>query len=531
MKYRLFLCLIALLLVAALSLPVLAQEADEGILEPYITVEGDLNTGEQAIWRFRGIEGSVVSIYVQPSEGSSLDPTVTLGSTSGGMLVSGDDVAYPGALDALLQAVTLPRTDTYTVTVSGYGETSGGYHLLLTYGYPQAQLADDFEADTTTWEASSDVILDQVVGQLTLSVQGTAIRGYALPTEATLTVNDTGDAGGDTAAAALMQYDDFYLDAEMVNVSGRPGWRAGLMLRRTGNVYYAVMVNHQGQWRMIRVDRSGERVLRDWTSHPAIVAGTDSFRLGVLANQAAFDVFYNGAFVGQAVDTDRPLLSGEIGLYIETPDSIGAQSQAGFEVITLTTPLRLGNTEIIPMQLMPGVQALTLQELERRRMIAPGGQAGLTVAESFSQRINPGVSRVLLGRGVTYGDLVISTDLIWQTGGSGVAGCGLVLGSLSETEYSLAFIDQTGGYGLASRAGDQFAPGLFAETDAAPSGSQNLLVIRQGDQAYLYVNRRYAGQTSLTAGEGEIGVAVVNYESIDTTCRFNNTWVWQLSGE
>ena len=526
MKYRLFLCMIAFLLAFSLPtvVPVTAQEPEEGMLEPYIAVEGELSPGEEAVWRFRGIEGSVISIYGQPSEGSSLDPTLTLGSTSGGTLVSSDDIAYPGTLDALLQAVTLPRTDTYTVTISAYGETSGGYRLLLTNGYPQVTLTDDFEADTTTWQATADVILDQIIGQLTLSAQGTLTRGYAQPTAATVAAN------GDESSTAPTEYDDFYVDAELVNVSGRSGWRAGMMLRRTAAVYYAVMVNHQGQWRMIRVDRSGERVLRDWTSHPAIVAGQENFRLGVLANQAAFDVFYNGAFVGQAVDTQQPLLSGEIGLYIETTDNIDSQSQASFENITLTTPLTVGDAEIIPMQLMPGVQSLTIQELERRRVITPGGQTGLNVAESFSQRINPGVSRVLLGRGSTFGDLVISTDLTWQAGGTGVVGCGLVFGSASETDYSLAFIDQSGGYGLASRVEDSFTPGLFAETETAPSGTQNLLVIQQGEQAHFYVNRRYAGQTSLTTGAGEIGVAVVNYESIDTTCRFNNTWVWELAG-
>src|SRR5690606_7923079 len=161
----------------------------------------------------------VVSIYGQPSEGSSLDPTLTLGSTSGGTLVSSDDIAYPGTLDALLHAVTLPRTDTYTVTIRAYGEASGGYRLLRTTGCPQVMLTDDFEADATTWQATDDVILDQIVGQLTLSAQGIQTRGYAQPTAATVGAN------GDEESTATTEYTDFYLDAELVNVSGRSGWR------------------------------------------------------------------------------------------------------------------------------------------------------------------------------------------------------------------------------------------------------------------------------------------------------------------
>jgi hypothetical protein len=538
MKINLFLCLIvAAILTIAILTPndnrVQAQEPEEGVLEPYIPVEGDLSPGEQAVWRFRGVEGTVVSLYAQAADGSELDPALSLANNAGDVLVTNDDIAYPGNTAALLQAVTMPRTDTYAVTISAYGETSGGYRLTMTYGYPQVTLTDDFEAETTTWEASGDVVLDQIIGQLTLSASGTSTSGFALPTDATLPSDaeapDSAATDEPSSSPALDDYSDFYLDTELVNVSGGSGWRAGVVLRRTANVYYAVMVNEDGEWRMIRSNNGSETVLRDWNQHPAIVPGATDFRLGVLANGAAFDVFYDGAFVGQVVDRETPLTSGEIGLYVSTPDGAsGGQSQAGFADFYLTTPLMVGDAEVIPTQLMPGVQALTLQELERRRVIEPGGQLGLNVPESFVQRINPGVNRQALGGGTAFGDLVISTDVAWTAANSGVVGCGLVLASVSDTDYSLAFIDQSGGYGLASRVGDTFAPGLFSQLDTPPTGTQTLLVARVGDQAWLYVNSVYAGQTALAEDSGEIGVAVVNYESIDTTCRFTNTWVWSL---
>jgi ABC-type phosphate/phosphonate transport system substrate-binding protein len=532
MKIKLVLLLIALV-VLVIGFPsqtttsLRAQEPDEGILEPYTPVEGDLNTGEQAIWRFRAVEGTVVSLYAEAVDGS-LDPTLSLANNAGTALVTNDDIAYPGNTAALLQAVTMPRTDTYSVTITTYGETSGSYRLTMTFGYPQLMLTDDFEAETSTWEATEDVILDQIIGQLTLSADGTSTSGFAVPTAATLQ-NQSSESDATEGPVSLDHYEDFYLDAQLINVSGSAGWHAGFVLRRTANTYYAVMVNEDGQWRMIRMNSGSETVLRDWNPHPAIVPGTADFRLGILANGPAFDVFYDGAFIGQVVDADQPLLSGEIGLYVSTPEITSTQSQAGFDSVYLTTPVTLGEAEVIPTQLMPGVQALTLQELERRRVIEPGGQLGLNVTESFVQRINPGVNRLPLGGGTTYEDLVISTDVSWQTSNSGVVGCGLILGSTSESDYSLAFIDQSGGYGLASRVGESFTPGLFTQQETAPTGTQNLLVIRIGEQASLYINHRYVGQTMLTEGPGEIGVAVVNYETIDTTCRFTNTWVWQLN--
>lgn len=532
--------LIVLLLVA-ISFPdqtashLIAQEADEGLLEPYIPIEGNLTQGGLAVWRFRALEGTVVSLYAEALDDGTLDPTLSLANNAGTVLVTNDDIAYPGNTDSLLQAVTLPSTDTYSVTISAYGETSGGYRLTLSYGYPQLTLTDDFEAETSTWEGTGSVALDQIIGQLTLSANGAASSGFAVPTAATFQTQTetqptdptvTDEPTEDTSDG---DYSDFYLDAELVGVMGSAGWHAGLIVRRNANVYYAVMVNEDGEWRMIRDNNGSETVLREWNQHPAIVPGDTEFRLGVLANGAAFDVFYDGAFIGQVIDRDDPLLSGEIGLYVSTSEDSSGQSQAGFDTLYLTLPLRVGEAEVLPTQLMPGVQALTLQELERRRLIEPGGQIGFNVTESFVQRINPGVSRQLLGRGATYEDLVINTDVSWQAISDGVVGCGLILGSTSETDYSLAFIDQSGGYGLANRAGDTFAPGLFEQDAPAPNSTQNLLVIRTGELAYLYVNHRYVGQTTLTPGAGEIGVAVVNYESIDTTCRFTDTWVWALN--
>jgi hypothetical protein len=54
-----------------------------------------------------------------------------------------------------------------------------------------------------------------------------------------------------------------------------------------------------------------------------------------------------------------------------------------------------------------------------------------------------------------------------------------------------------------------------------------LLVILNERTLHYYVDGQYAGMLETTPTEGEIGIAVVNFEPISTSCRFNNIWVWR----
>lgn len=488
---------------------------DTQTLIPYTPAEGRIEAGQAGdTWTFDGSEGAVISLYAEGT-GDGLDPVLLLTDSAGEVLTYNDDIAYPGSPQALIQAVTLPYTDTYSVTVSDYAQSGGGYRLTLFHGYSQIVQAENFNDTETPWR-SADAVLDQAAGQLTLSLAGIAMDGIAL-----------------NPSAAQTDPADFYAEAVIASASGRNGWIAGLTLRQTGRAYYRLALNADGQWRMTLHTTSGEQVLRDWTSHPAIVAGEERFTLSVLANGGAFDVFYNGRYVGQALDSENTLISGDIGLYAATTDSAGSESQISFDALTVTTPYTLGDSEVLPMQIVAGTQALTIQELERRRIIPTGGTLALTVPESFGQRGTPGVNRVLLGRGTTFGDLVINTTLRWQTAASGVVGCGVIFGSESDSAYLLAYLDQTGGYGVSPLIGETFGAGIFGVLPAwsaeIAASAHHLLVIRRGDMVHYYVNRQYMGTArDLPTQPGEIGVAVVNYETIDTTCEFSDTWVWRL---
>lgn len=487
-------------------------------LSPYLPVEGAITAaGSVESWTFSGTEGGVISAWVQPLTDSALDPSITLTNSAGVVISTHDDIAYPGNLEALLQAVTLPRTDTYTLTVSGYGETIGNYRLTLYIGYPAVAWADDFNDDVANhWVGAQPYLaIDRAVGQMTLSLNESGQSGYVLYLPS-----------GEAAGTIPTSYDDFYLHAEIVNANGRNGWMAGFVLRQTHNAYYVLMVNHQGMWRFVLMSANEEQVLREWVSHPAIVANQSNFQLGVLANGSAFDVFYNGIYVGQAQDPAATLTQGTVGVWLGVPNTPNSSAQVAFDALTLTQARTLGDQTLLPMQLSVGGQALTVQELERRGVIPTGGKLALSVPQSSAQRINPGVNRIVLARGTQYGNMVLQTTLRWRAASSGVVGCGLVFANQSETDYALAYLDQSGGYGVSLRNGDTFAPGLYGENLNWTEGNQQLLLVRLGETVHYFINRQYVGTMRIPAQSGEIGVANVNYETIDTTCEFSDTWLW-----
>lgn len=490
-------------------------EAQATAITPLTPYEGTITVpGETQSWSFAGQEGGVVSVLVSATGG--LDPVLELRSSSGQVLITNDDFAYPGRRDALLQAITLPRIDTYTASVYGFGDTTGDYTLTLFPGYAETALNERFEP-LKRWQAdgTDSAALEAIDGQAVLTLDG--VRQFAR-------IEDS-EAG---------QFEDFFAQASIDVQRGR-GWRAGLALRGTDDGYYALALGESGSWRLDYIDRKGTaRPVRDWATHPAIVAGATRFTLGVLANGATFDVFYNGAWVGQAVETqtDTPDV-GLAGLYGATSDAVGSGMVSAYDNFMITLPLRLGDKEIVPTALIPGGQALTVQELERRRMIPTGGALGLTVPESSGRQVEPGVNRVLLGRGAMFNDYVLQTSFTLTTGlPEALVGCGLLLGHLSETEHAVAFLDRRGGYGISARGGENYAPGLFGENTLFAGGQRHtLIVVKQGSHAELFVDRQHVGGLDLPsamAAASQIGNAVVNYERSDTSCNFTDTWVWSL---
>ncbi|PJF24977.1 MAG: hypothetical protein CUN53_15100, partial [Phototrophicales bacterium] len=84
-------------------------------LPPNQTVTGVVPANGVSSWRFQAYTGGVMSFLVEGTDG--FDPILTLSDASGRELTGNDDFDYPDSTNALLEAVTLTRTNVYTVTI------------------------------------------------------------------------------------------------------------------------------------------------------------------------------------------------------------------------------------------------------------------------------------------------------------------------------------------------------------------------------------------------------------------------------
>jgi hypothetical protein len=495
---------IAFLLLALASVQVSHAQAVNR-LELFKTVESRLDIGGSQAWTFSAPEGMVLSFRVEKTSGD-IDPRFTIAGQNGQVLIGNDDYNYPKSRDALLEAITIPRTDTYTLTVSALGRTSGSYKITMLTGYAVLKFQDNF-TDKSKWKSSNDALsINLQNNQAALTLEGTAQSAVAVR------------AGSDVPT-------DYYAQVD-VDVSGQSTWMAGMTARQSGDRSYVLVLNDRGQWRFMLRSPQGEQTLRDWTPHPAIKPGDTQFTLGMLANGPSFDFFYDGQFFGRIIDNTLAD-AGQIGLAVQTPNAFNAKVVARFSNLSVTTPVTLNGRDILPEQLLMGAGAATAQELQRRRLIPPGGQMALQVSQSFSEFVKPGVNRIMLGRGATYTNFAIGATISWKVSAAGMAGCGLVLRSTSDASYTLAYLDQTGGYGVSLRDGEQFRPGIFGTLSNISGTTHNLLVVARDDQLYYYIDGFYRGALSNPAVEGSIGGAVVNFNPVDTSCTFTDIWLWR----
>jgi hypothetical protein len=474
------------------------------MLALFTPVTGTLNSGESSSWTFKASDGALLSFYAKATSGD-LDPVLTITETGSGVVLSNDDYDYPDETDALLEAVTIPSTGTYTATLSSFGSTSGSYTFTMLAGFANLAQQETF-SNSSQWETDNNA-LEIIIGdnRMALILTGPQQRGIATPT--------TDDRWG-----------DFYAHVEVPELAGAQGWQIGLAARwQDAQNYYLYSLNNRGQWRFLVRSGGEERVIRDWSEHPAIIAGQSAFSLGMLVNGAGFDFFYNGQPVGRLSDQtiNEP---GQVALMVETEGTLDSEVTAQFQNLTITTPLEDG---LIPQQIMSAGSSAMMQELQRRRLVPTSGQMRLVVPESFVTYNRPGVNILPLGGSQTFRTFALGTTVNWEIATPGLpAGCGLILRGSGETEYLLAYFDQNGAYGLSQRQGDHFEPGIFGEGLTVSTGPQRLLVIATETQLLYYINGQLVGTLDSPVSEGGIGNAAINFEPTTTSCQFSDTWVW-----
>ncbi|MCC6802779.1 MAG: hypothetical protein IT319_07840 [Anaerolineae bacterium] len=494
---------ITLLLAVLLSvaLPAQAQET----LPLATPVTGSVTAGATNAWTFFAQNGAVLSFALE-AQTDGFDPAMTLTDSSGREIVSSDDYNYPDSLDPLLEAITMPRTDTFTLTVRGINDTSGDYTLTMLPGYSVSAYSDDFSANG--WRALNGVITaQQADGQLQLSTEG--VR----PTSAAFSDGST-------------PVQDFYAQAQVVNVTDPSGWAVGMAVRRSGQSYYLLAINSVGNWRFTLVQNGSETVIRDWTPHPNIIPGASSFSIGVLARGVGFDFFYNTGYIGSA--SDRTLTdAGQIGLTVGAFSAQPSRSSATFDDLIVTQPAEIDGHYVIPQEITTGDARQMVLALKRNHVVVGDGELALTLPDSSVQSARAGVERVMLGRGVRYTNFALGTTVNLSPATSGPAGCGLVFRLANDTDYTIAYFDQDGDYGVSKRSGDTFSDDLYGQNSAIGGGTHLLLVIADDNTLYYYVDRTLVGTVENPPQDGEVGIAVVNFEPNSTLCQFTNFWLWE----
>jgi hypothetical protein len=373
-------------------------------------------------------------------------------------------------------------------------------------GFAALAVREQFE-DSTLWAVTAERV-EPVFGnnRMALIVPGLATR----------TVVTYSEAGAPVES---------YMRVEIPEVSGGAGWQIGIVAQQQdAETYYLYTISHRGQWRFTANTADNEQVVRDWSTHPAIIVGDIEFSLGLMVREAGFDFFYNDQLIGRL--TDETISGpGQIGLMVQPPPGADSDVIAQFQNLAITVPLT--TESLIPDMIATGDSTVTLQELQRRRLIPVIGAFGLIVPRSFVTHNRPGVNQIQLGGDQTFSQFALGATVTWDIFTPSVpAGCGLTLGATGDDDYLLAYFDQTGAAGLSLRQGDLFEPGVFREGFDASTTTHRLLVVADDDGLLYYVDGQLAGRLAGEAADGAVGNAVVNFEPTTTSCQFTDTWVW-----
>jgi len=477
-----------------------------------VPIEGTLAANETKAWDFIAQEGQMLSFVVRATDGI-FDPVLHIEDLNNNILIQNDDYDFPNSTDAVIEGFSAPRAGSYRLVINGFAGSAGSYELLMLPGYSHLALHDVF-ANADAW-AEVDVGNDNRAviaargGELTLSQEGIQQRAFTV--------------------ATIPEEPIYYASVNITDINGSQGWQTGMVLRYQDEAnHYLIEVNDRGSWRMRLIHEGEQTILRDWGTHPAIVAGQSNFMLSVLVHDNTFDVFYNGQYIGSEIE-DTISQPGAIGLLAETVNAIGSSVTASFDDLMVTSPLYVDDSPLFPQQLVATNSTYTVRELERRNVIPGGGDMVLTVPESFAQNVTAGISRFPIASDSTFTNFVLGASVSWRTMGSGLNGCGLVVRDGGERDaYILAYVDSEGGYGLARRENNQFLDNMFNNVIDIGQGSYELLLIAIDDTLHYYIEGQYVGKIEHAAQAGGIAEAVVNFEPVDTACRFDNVWLWRL---
>ncbi len=498
----------ALLLLVAFS----SLEAQAGQLRLGDIVEGSLTPGESHRYTFSALALTLLSIRVEALD-DALDPRFELLDRNSRLIIENDDYDYPATRDAAIQALVLRSTSSYTIVVSGHGGSGGDYRLHLLPGFDVLAL-HDVTMDKAQWQvAFSDAELDISES----SLYAVELQGYA------------------RTAVVLAQHlppeRDIYFEVDYNSVSSSVGWNLGLVFRfQSPQNYHRLLLSKTGYWRIERVEGGETVTLRGWTTHPAIVPGESDFRLGILASGQHLDVVYKGQVVGSVADEGRQR-AGALGIIMRTDDRSSGLMSFAVRQSLLTLPTRVKQEILFPQRILQRLDYLMAHDLARKQLIPAGYTVSFVQRESSVRHVRKGVTRIAIAPDRQVEQFALGAALNFQQSGGENGGCGLFFHFNDENHYTLAYMTSEGDYGLSRRSAEGFAPGIYG-LRAPPAGPDHyLLVIALDDIIHFYLDEAYAGSLPSEPRVGSIGIAVVNYESAESACVFDDLWLQSFDAQ
>ena len=187
-------------------------------------------------------------------------------------------------------------------------------------------------------------------------------------------------------------------------MTGRNGWQVGLTYRQQDNTtYYAYLIDHRGYWRAIAVEDDEQRILSDWSPHPAIVAGTTRFNLSIFIKNDRHEFLYDGQVIGMVHD-DAIEGRGQLGFIANTVNALGSRTRVLLDDLIVTVPLVENNAPIAVDSIIVSNASDMVRELERRNVIEAGGEQILSLDESTARYLDAGVSRFSLASDLEFED-------------------------------------------------------------------------------------------------------------------------------
>lgn len=475
-------------------------------------VESALDAGDTQRWQITLLETTIVSISVEAMD-DALDPMVTLLDPNGVAIISNDDYNYPLSNDALLQVFQIPRTGTYTIEISAFGDTQGSYQLTVSPGYDMLIFADDFSANDGWRQIEQDNADASIAdGFLVGEVEGVG--------------NTTNILLEDTP-----QSDQLYYESKFTNIESRNGWRIGLVFHYVSeSSYYRLIINDEGFWQIERVNDEDVSIIQSWRTHPAIVPGAPNFVLGILISGESFDVLYNHQVVGTVYSSGFHY-QGQVGLTGLTANMANSMVRFTVDNVQITTPQLVDNHLVLPQNVYATTYNNLIRALERYQIIPINGAIKLTAGQNTIENVQPGISRFSIGGDTRFTEFVLGATISWTVIGDGVAGCGFTFADTSPQNYTLAYVDNSGGYGVSIREGDSFGTGIYGESIDTSATSFSVVIIVVDGKLDYYINNRHVGSMDYDPIAGTISEAIVNFDAIDTDCTFDNIWLWSLDAE